>query len=42
MTDRVFIGEVVLTDRVIEDGWVLVSDGRVIRVGSGAPPEGEH
>lgn len=42
MTDRVFIGEVVLTDRVIEDGWVLVSDGRVIRVGSGAPPEGER
>lgn len=42
MTDRVFIGEVVLTDRVLEDGWVLVADGKVVRVGAGAPPAGER
>lgn len=42
MNDKVFTGHVVLTDRVLENGWVLVSDGRVARIGSGAPPAGEH
>lgn len=41
MTDRVFVGDVVLTDHVIENGWVLVSDGRVVRVGAGPAPSGE-
>ncbi|QIE57523.1 dihydroorotase family protein [Pikeienuella piscinae] len=42
MTDKVFYGAVVLTDRVMENGWVLVADGKVARVGSGAPPDGER
>ena len=41
MTDKVFVGSVVLPDRVIERGWVLVSDSVVVRVGEGAPPAGE-
>lgn len=42
MTDRVFLGDVVLTDRVVENGWVLASGGRVVRVGAGPPPGGER
>lgn len=42
MTDKVFIGNVVLTDRVLENGWVLVSDGRVAAVGTGSAPDGER
>ena len=41
MADKVFAGTVVLPDRVIEDGYVLVGDGLVQRVGSGAAPAGE-
>jgi allantoinase len=41
MADQVFAGTVVLPDRVIEDGYVLVGDGVVQRVGSGALPAGE-
>ena len=42
MNDLVFIGDVVLTDRVLENGWVLVSGGRIVRFGTGAPPAGER
>jgi allantoinase len=41
MTDKVFSGTVVLPDRIIENGYVLVGDGRVQLVGSGALPDGE-
>ena len=42
MADKVFAGTIVLSDKVIDDGYVLVSDGKVQAVGSGAPPEGER
>ncbi len=42
MTDKVFIGAVVLPDRILENGHVLVADGVVHRVGEGAPPAGER
>jgi allantoinase len=42
MSDQVFTGTIVLADRVIETGWVLVSGGKVQRVGEGAPPSGER
>jgi allantoinase len=41
MADQVFVGTVVLPDRIIENGYVLAGDGRVQRVGAGAAPEGE-
>ncbi|MDB5654853.1 MAG: hypothetical protein JWQ94_2466, partial [Tardiphaga sp.] len=41
MADKVFAGSVVLPDRIIENGYVLVGDGRVQAVGSGALPAGE-
>lgn len=41
MADKVFAGAVVLHDRVIERGYVLVGDGMVQSVGSGQPPAGE-
>lgn len=41
MNDKVFVGKVVLNDRVVDRGWVLVSDGRIVRIGTGAPPKGE-
>src|SRR5258708_28425171 len=41
MIDKVFSGTVVLPDRIIENGYVLVGDGLVQSVGSGALPEGE-
>lgn len=41
MADKVFAGAVVLPDRVIERGYVLVGDGMVQSVGSGQPPAGE-
>jgi len=41
MSDKVFVGNVVLPDRVIEAGYVLVSDGIVRHVGEGPPPTGE-
>jgi allantoinase len=41
MADKVFRGTVVLPDRIVENGYVLVGDGSVQSVGSGAVPEGE-
>ena len=41
MTDKVFAGTVVLPDRIIDNGYVLVGDGMVQSVGSGALPAGE-
>ena len=41
MADKVFRGTVVLPDRIIDDGYVLVGDGLVQSVGSGAAPAGE-
>lgn len=41
MADKVFVGAVVLPDRIIDDGYVLVGDGVVRAVGSGAAPAGE-
>src|SRR6202023_280991 len=42
MIDQVFVGTVVLPDRIAEDGYVLVADGRVQRVGPGSPPTGDR
>ena len=42
MRDQVFVGTIVLPDRVIERGYVLACDGRVERVGAGDPPAGER
>jgi allantoinase len=42
MADQVFVGTIVLPDRVIDAGYVLVSDGIIRDVGSGAPPSGER
>lgn len=42
MSDKVFIGTVILPDKVIERGWVLASDGLVRHVGAGTPPAGER
>src|SRR3979490_3284395 len=41
MMDKVFAGTVVLPDRIIDNGYVLVGDGSVRSVGSGALPQGE-
>jgi allantoinase len=41
MGDQVFAGTVVLPDRIIDDGYVLVADGLVQKVGSGVLPAGE-
>lgn len=42
MTDQVFLGTIVLPQRVIENGYVLVSDGLIQRVGEGPAPAGER
>lgn len=42
MADSVFTGTVVLPDRVIDEGYVLVGDGKVQAVGAGAAPTGER
>jgi allantoinase len=42
MADQVFIGTIVLPDRVVDAGYVLVGDGLVQAVGSGAAPAGER
>ena len=42
MRDQVFVGQVVLPARVIENGYVLVADGVVQRVGEGPGPSGER
>ena len=31
---------VVLADRVIENGWVAISDGKIAEFGEGAAPKG--
>jgi allantoinase len=36
--DLVVRGNVVLADRIVENGFVAVADGRIAMVGSGAPP----
>jgi allantoinase len=41
MADKVFVGTVVLPDRIIDNGYVLVSDGVVQAVGCGGRPAGE-
>jgi allantoinase len=41
MADQVFAGTVVLPDRIVDDGYVLVGDGLVQAVGSGPIPAGE-
>ncbi|WP_157218011.1 dihydroorotase [Flavisphingomonas formosensis] len=41
MSDKVFVGNIVLPDRVIEAGYVLVADGIVQHVGEGDAPAGE-
>jgi allantoinase len=42
MSDRVFIGTVVLPDRILENGFVLEADGVVQAVGTGTAPDGER
>jgi allantoinase len=42
MTDQVFVGTVILPDRIIDGGYVLVGDGLVRAVGAGAAPSGER
>ncbi len=37
--DLVLRGTVVLTDHVLENGYVAVTDGKVVKVGQGAAPE---
>jgi len=41
MADKVFAGTIVLSDRIIDNGYVLVGDGIVQAIGSGSLPEGE-
>ena len=41
MADQVFAGTIVLPDRIIENGFVLVGDGIVQAVGSGPVPAGD-
>jgi allantoinase len=41
MADKVFTGKVVLSDRIIENGYVLVADGKIQLVGSGTRPAGD-
>ena len=41
MTDKVFVGKVVLNDRILDRGWILVADDRIARIGSGNAPAGE-
>ena len=36
--DLVLRGNIVLTDRIVEDGYVAVSGGKVAAVGTGTPP----
>ena len=36
--DLVLRGNIVLSDRIIEDGYVAVSGGKVGKVGAGMPP----
>lgn len=40
--DLVVRGNVVLSDRIIEDGFVAVSDGKIASIGSGEPPAADE
>lgn len=42
MADKVFFGTVVLPGAVLENGYVLVSAGKIVRVAAGRPPAGER
>ncbi len=42
MRDQVFVGDIVLPNRIIENGYVLAADGLVQRVGQGPAPAGER
>ncbi|MEI9923452.1 MAG: dihydroorotase family protein [Bradyrhizobium sp.] len=42
MADKVFAGTVVLADRIVEEGYVLVADGKIRAVGAGSVPGGER
>ena len=42
MADQVFVGTVVLPDRIVDGGYVLVGHGLVQAIGSGAAPSGER
>ncbi len=42
MVDQVFTGTIVLPDRIIDNGYVLVGDGKVQMVGAGPAPAGER
>jgi allantoinase len=42
MADQVFAGTVILPDRIIENGYVLVADGVVRHVADDSPPAGEQ
>jgi allantoinase len=42
IANKVFAGAIVLPDRVIENGFVLVADGLVQLAGSGPAPAGER
>jgi allantoinase len=41
MQDRVFTGTVILPNRIVESGYVLVGDGFIQGIGSGEAPMGE-
>jgi allantoinase len=41
MVDKVFAGTIVCPDRIVDNGYVLVGDGKVQSVGSGGSPCGE-
>ena len=41
MVDKVFAGTIALPDRIVDNGYVLVGDGKVQSVGSGGSPDGE-
>jgi allantoinase len=41
MPDQVFTGTIVLPNRIVENGYVLVGDGLVQGIGSGGAPAGE-
>ena len=36
--DSLIRGELVLPDRILADGWVAVSAGRIAGIGEGEPP----
>jgi allantoinase len=42
MSDQVFTGTIVLPNRIVENGYVLVGDGLVQGIGSGGAPAGER